>query len=648
MKKVVRSYNGCQKCRSLKKKCSEEKPQCSNCKKQGYDCSYVRPLKWGGRPFKDKRVTKMMRFEHTYVVEGICAVDLKAATGKNSSGTASDSKVAKNKKKKKNSRAEMGAQQMLLQMPLQPLQQQQQTSFPEAKIVEYLPQVDVEVKVDVDENSINIDPSVGGESFSPLSALFDNSNTERSPTALDTDQLVFQPNAANTAFSSEVVLQNQQFMSPTTRLPSFMIPDLLLQSPELAESFDFFFSQTSKLLVPAPSTTYSRNPFFNFLPRMAMNSSALMNLLLVFGANHKHKIMHSQGFYTDGNSSLVANDLLTNTFTSLLTQLTDFDTRNSDSTLATILLLAAFDIFFGDKKQKWRTHVYGARKIMKERLSNGTGALTLSDHSADFRQEHFLLRWFAYTDIISSLSSTNSINNIHKLSSLKYEMETNVEDSLMQKMIRLEDIEYFTGMEVSCLWMLAEVSRLVNEKETDETTVFPQVLVLKALELDHKMTTYLKKTELKRDEVYQTYYLSKTDAVMAERYEVYRILRGTNQIFTLTGVLQLKRRVLGISPSSPIIIELLKEITKIIENCIAFESSAETCIIFCIFSCGCELMDPELYEYRLLYQQHLTSLVRKGVTSAKQAQNIMEECWLSGKQWWDLFKEKNMDITFAL
>ncbi|QEU58672.1 hypothetical protein KDRO_A06930 [Kluyveromyces lactis] len=633
MKKVARSYMGCQKCKSLKKKCDEVKPHCGYCKKRGFQCDYSRTLKWGGRPFKDNRVSKKMKFEHTYVVEGICAVDLNAATGKQAT------KVKKNKKMLTNKTVVVKEEEPVQEEELQELVQElEKPSLSE-------PVIEIE-RVEEEGNSpqrINM-ALVSSTPLSPLSlSLLDGSKDELDDSIAGSQRISGFHNDDDDLVQS----LDLEFFMPSISLPSLMIPDLLLQSPEMAESFDFFVNQTSKLLVPAPSSIYTRNPFFNFLPRMAMSNTALMNLLLVFGANHKHKILQYQEL-SNGDSSLVANDLLTNTFTNLMGQLTNFDSRNSDSTLATILLLAAFDIFFGDKKQKWRTHVYGARKIMKERISNDTGSVMLSNNSADVEQKYFLLRWFAYTDIISSLSSTNSINNIHKLTSLRYEMETTIKDSLMQKMILLKDIEYFTGMEVTCLWLLAEISRLVNEKETATNNIFPQDLILRALELDHKMVSYLKASELKRNEIFQSYYLSKTDAITTESYDAYRILRATNQIFSLTGVLQLKRRVLGLPPSSPIVIELVKNITELIENWIEFGSSAETCIIFCIFSCGCELMAPELHHYRPLYLQHLLSLIQKGVSSAEQARNIVEECWSSNKQWWDIFKEKSLDVTFAL
>ena len=57
----------------------------------------------------------------------------------------------------------------------------------------------------------------------------------------------------------------------------------------------------------------------------------------------------------------VTDKLLTKTFNQLLANLMNAEERTSDSTLATIMMLAAFDIFFSDKRRKWsRTADHGA------------------------------------------------------------------------------------------------------------------------------------------------------------------------------------------------------------------------------------------------------------------------------------------------
>ncbi|KAF4450453.1 hypothetical protein F53441_6452 [Fusarium austroafricanum] len=46
-----RSWVGCARCKSFKKKCSEERPACKRCQTAGAKCEYGVQLRWGGRPF---------------------------------------------------------------------------------------------------------------------------------------------------------------------------------------------------------------------------------------------------------------------------------------------------------------------------------------------------------------------------------------------------------------------------------------------------------------------------------------------------------------------------------------------------------------------------------------------------------------------
>ncbi|KAF5231176.1 hypothetical protein FAUST_9482 [Fusarium austroamericanum] len=46
-----RSWVGCTRCKSFKKKCSEERPACQRCTLANAKCEYAVKLRWGGRPF---------------------------------------------------------------------------------------------------------------------------------------------------------------------------------------------------------------------------------------------------------------------------------------------------------------------------------------------------------------------------------------------------------------------------------------------------------------------------------------------------------------------------------------------------------------------------------------------------------------------
>lgn len=593
--KGTRSRNGCKSCKKLKIKCDEKKPKCSNCIKKHIDvCDYSIVLQWGGRPYKNRQ-NKTKKLPNTVVIDGIVTVkEHKKDACKNSS---------------------QSTELILIDEKFQ--------SVPNFE--------DPSLELDI--------PEVFSPSFKKLTAEPDISSSATvfglsSPNPID-------------LFSLHLPLP---------------LPDALTSSPYYTDLFDFFLKETANLFVPAPQRIYDTNPFNTLLPQMAMQNSTLLNLMLAFAANHRNKILTFQddpmslpldeifNFNVVTSDGTLANELLTKTFNELLSTLMDSNKRNSDSTLATILLLAAFDIFFSDTRNKWRAHVYGARKIMMQKLEiNSSGNLAIPHHGNDCDPQFFLSRWFSYIDIISSLSSANAAMRTKKLSSLSYEFSYLENEKLIEgKRLKLQDIEYFTGMDARLLSFLAEVASIVDKRESCNLENIPHGILLNTLELDHEITNHLRLSEVERDKVYEKYYGKKTGWNTNPKYEAYSTLRATNMIFGLTGVLQLKRRVLGIPQHSKIVKDLLLTITHLIETRIPLSSSAECCILFCLFCCGCELIDESLRECREVYMAHIDALSRRGMSSALQAKYIMQECWSQRKLWWDILREKNLDITFAV
>lgn len=592
--KGKRSRGGCKNCKKSKVKCDEKRPRCGNCVKKGLaECDYTIILQWGGRPYKNKnRVVK--KPPNTIVVDGVLTV--KNMTKLEAPNERKNSSVSQS------------------HIPLSVSFKSLEEPFPESEIEgfvnhEMLTQVDDTLSV----NDINVE-------------LFGDHNP--------------------------IDLKSLQLSMP--------LPDILANSAYFSDIFNFYVTETSHLFVPAPHHVYDKNPFHTILPQMALQSSTLMNLILAFGANHRNKMITFQDaenvvgldetVSTVSSDGHFANELLTQTFSELLKKLMDTEERHSDFTLATILMLAGFDIFFSDTRHKWRAHIYGARKIIMKRFKNSSnGLLRVSYSNDDSDPEYFLCRWFSYVNIIASLSSTNPALSTEKLNSLQYDFSAVYNTNLIHDLrVRLKDIEYFTGMEIRLLSLLADVSSIINARDALDTDHIPHSLIVKALELDHEITSYLDQSERERDQIYDYYFKNKTDRTTRTHYQAYAILRATNLIFGLTGVLQLKRRVLGVPQNSKIVMDLLLKITDLIQHRIPFDSSAESCIIFCLFCCGCEIMDDSLLPCRDVYMDHIVTLNRRGMTSALQAKKIMEECWAERKLWWDVLREKNLDITFAI
>lgn len=601
MAKFTRSRNGCKKCKILKIKCDERKPRCQNCIRRNVEvCDYSKVLRWGGRPYRKNN------WNHRHGIIG------------------------------KITPKPLSSSVFLSSIPVQDLSVQNDQGLHS----EYLNK----------ENSNN--GNIDGEISQSSLILADGSplHPPKPPQFISRD-------------FDHIPLSAFQLPSP--------LPDILLNTPHYLELFEFYMKKTAYLLVPLPRELFSNNPFCWRFGQMALVCPSLLHLLLAFSSNHRTMIAAqkiqsepppleepwSLGFSAEsslvsfgdvGAGNILTNKLLMKTFSKLLEDITDERRRKSDSTLATIMMLAAFDIFFSDKRRKWRAHVNGAGNLIMERLySSNCNMLTLQD-TIEQNDLFFLTRWFSYVDIIGSLSSTSRVITTEKLQAIKYKSKFTDPSVLYSRRISLSDLEPGTGLEHTVLAYLADVSSLIKDKEgkQDESGIesISQEMLSRVLELDYEITIYLENSELERNQIYKKYYSQKP----WEEYKKYHILRITNLIFGLTGSYQLKRRVLNLPLESKIVRDLLIRITELVDKYVPLAASSTSCLSFCLFSCGSDLLHNSMAKYRPIYLRRIEALNNEGVNCAAMAKNIMNKCWKFKKNWWDLLREENLDITFAI
>ncbi|SCU86094.1 LAMI_0D00386g1_1 [Lachancea mirantina] len=601
--KKKRSRGGCKNCKRSKIKCDETKPKCLNCLKKGStNCDYSIVLVWGGRPFKSRK-RRTLALPHTTWINGVLKLENDSVTEKLASEMTSEIITRPDAFKTE-----------FIQDDLVPSEQ----TF-------------------ISNDCCSLEPSTGGLQLSNLHE-----------SSLSTSEMG--PFKASTP--------------PQINLRSLHLPDprpaILTQSSYYSEIFDFYLKETAHLFVPAPRTLYAHNPFHTILPQMAMRNSTLMNLLLAFGINHRLKFIipgEDLAFEAlDETSSLISDgrhivsNLLTRTLQDLLNQLILPDAQHSDMTLITIMMFAGFDIFFSDARYKWRSHIYGARRIMRRRLeasSQKSLAISHSEHTTE--NAFFTTMWFSYLNIISVLSSVNTNGSEFDLSGIKYDFSA-VDDvkSIHSLRVRLKDIEYFTGLDLKNLSFLAGVASLLSRAESSIDSTPSQAVIVEAFELSNQILRYLDKSEREREEIYQEFFAGRYDSESSRQYEDYKTLRATNLIFGLTGALQLLRRVIGMQADSELVRDILQRITILIKTKIPIGSSTAACITFCLFCCGSELHDESSKSDRQVYTDNLSALGKRGMTSAYKANLLMRQCWHQKKAWWIILQESNLDINFAL
>lgn len=164
-------------------------------------------------------------------------------------------------------------------------------------------------------------------------------------------------------------------------------------------------------------------------------------------------------------------------------------------------------------------------------------------------------------------------------------------------------------------------------------------LLTEAIELDYEITRYLNQSEKERDLLFSP----------GEPSEADELLRATNLLFGLSATLHLRRRVMQMPPSSQLVKEVVLRAADILQNRIPIGSTTLCCITFCIFTCGCECVrGSDLEHLQPLYAGGLDQIVQLGMSSTKQAKSVMEECWRTRNSWWEIYKQRGIDLSFGM
>lgn len=457
--------------------------------------------------------------------------------------------------------------------------------------------------------------------------------------------------------------------------PLTPLPEILLQVPLYRSLLHFWVNVASSNLVPAPSHIYLDNPFRVLLPQMAMNHMSILTTLLAFSAKVRSALSDSQNYIPNE----IIDQLLGRSCAELLKSLEDKEESTSDATLATILLLSCYEAFNCENFERHRAHTIGARQIIMARRSENSSAL-ISGKPSDNAENHeltkkdsvdegniafFLMRWFAYVDVIGAISSTKDSHKYLPSDDENYERITTLGISLdFTKEMPVDpkrDIDYLTGFDVRFFPQLADIAILIRETDAyletpgSDHNNLPLTIITKALEVKERITKAFEEGEARRQK--------KLDKIIDHKVQLKKLLKGsentsppnltnlieqdnvmrcTNKIFCDMGILNLYRRVLRIPRDSSLVQDLADGIGETLGDNIESCTSAEICTIFCIFCAGCETQNPEMRE---LFRDRFSKLTALGNVGAKKSLRIMERCWDTGEDWVSSSRALNIDIT---
>ena len=342
------------------------------------------------------------------------------------------------------------------------------------------------------------------------------------------------------------------------------LPSTLQDNPMNLLYFHHFLNHTARILVPHDCI---ENPFRSILPKMALRHDNLLNLLLAYSASHRARLLkHPE---PANRIALWVQDI----FPSLSRSLNDPSAQVSNANLATAIMLASLEIISPNTFEvpiPWQSHLSVARRMLMAR----GGAKSI--HRKDV-VSYFLSRWFAYLDVLGSLSNPKSDQ---PLFGGDYWAS---DDSDEQGDFQIDCLIGFTSRCVGLLAKIAELARQCDSQRIDGDGAVidnwippPHILTvaqsLKADLEDARLHTYRGCPHKHGDDV--------EDAWNGQE------MVATNEAFHWAGLIHLDRRVLG-KPSWDT--EIQAAVGKIVEalDRVRKGSTAEACLLFPMFTAGC-------------------------------------------------------------
>lgn len=339
-----------------------------------------------------------------------------------------------------------------------------------------------------------------------------------------------------------------------------------------------------------------------------------MNLLLAYSASHRARLLdHREPTERIGR-------FLDETVRSLQTSLDDPVAAKSDSTLATAIMLSSYQIISPNPfittglNITWQTHLSAARKII---LARG-GAQGM--HSRD-KVSYFLVRWFAYLDLLGSLSGREIDEPFF---SGKYWTNDDGDDE--QEEFSVDCFFGFTGRCVSVLAKIGELARQCEGQKRDflessrgavvtrdqmdswsPTMAIQDAAILLQQELEDargKASGHCSHTHHQGQHFRTGSPADESDA--AE-------LLATNQAFHWAALVHLYRRVLNYHTHHPRVQNAVAQIVRAMLE-VRQGGTAENCLLFPLFSAGCEAIEPGHREYTL---KRMVEVEKSGLTQVR-------------------------------
>ena len=345
---------------------------------------------------------------------------------------------------------------------------------------------------------------------------------------------------------------------------------------------------------------------------MALQDSTLLHLLLAYSAKHRARLLH----HSEPVNRIA--EWMQDVLRALIDAVGKPAHEISDSNLATAIMLASLEIISpapetDEIKISWQKHLEVARKMMLARSES-----SLVSHAGEIN--HFLTRWFAYLDVLGSLSGSGQKPLFHG----NYFRDVD-EDS-----IQSYQIDCLMGFTSRCVSILARVAELAHQCDNDRLDAEGNLIPswkpsTQTVEEAEKIKSDLHKA---RQHVQQGCHHRRNSTTDHTDPSYAVELVTTNDAFHWAGHIQLNRRVLAKPSNDPEVQFYVREIVAALTK-IRPGGTAEACLLFPMFTAGCDAVTSD----REPIMKRLKSVESSGMFQVRQAISLVEKVWDTGRSW---------------
>jgi hypothetical protein len=306
---------------------------------------------------------------------------------------------------------------------------------------------------------------------------------------------------------------------------------------------------------------------------VAVSDDNIMHLLLAYSAYHRARILNQPE--PANRIAIWVQDL----FPKLRESLTANPNSISNNTLAAVIMMASIEIVSSNTFEvpvSWQSHLQMARQLVLTR--GGPRGMDRQDRVANF-----LSRWFAYLDVVGSLSGNK---NDTPLGSFYWSFANASADEDFE-------IDCLLGFTTRCIGNLAQLSELARQCEPqridehgniredwrpDAAVAHRAALIRCALE-----------EGLSRPKTYNGC-SHRGSASAADGLWDANEMYTTNAMFHWAGLIHLFQRVLGKPAGDAEVQGAVCEIVGLLDQ-VQRGSTAEACLVFPMFAAGCAALD---------------------------------------------------------